>query len=421
MANKPKSSRGRSKKASAKAASATETDDVIEAPETGAQAHDDAAAAAATPRAPAVHAASADPAEGETAEDGEEAAKKQLSFSASRQFPNWLAEQKASLVFTTYQAGRVFFVGTREGGRVSLFERFFNRAMGLAVDGDKLWLASLFQLWKFTNSLQPGQTWGRGYDRLYVPRVGFTTGDIDLHDIGVDDKGRVIFVNTLFGCLATVSTDYSFQPLWKPPFISRLAAEDRCHLNGLAMDGGKARFVTAVGRTDVADGWREHRQSGGVVVDVQSGEMACTGLSMPHSPRVHNGTLYVLNSGQGEFGKVDLATGKFEPIAFIPGYLRGMSFINNFAVVATSKPRDGTFSGLALDDRLKKAGVEARCGISVIDLNTGDAVHWLRFDSIIEEMYDVAVLPGSTRPAALGFRTDEIRRVLSMPPGASGR
>ena len=417
MANKPKSSRGRSKKAPAKAAPATaDADDVIETP-AAAEERDTPVAAAA----PAVQRAAAEPAEGESGEDGEEAAKKQLSFSASRQFPNWLAEQKASLVFTTYQAGRVFFVGTREGGRVSLFERFFNRAMGLAVDGDRLWLASLFQLWKFTNSLQPGQTWGRGYDRLYVPRVGFTTGDIDLHDIGVDDNGRVIFVNTLFGCLATVSTDYSFQPLWKPPFISRLAAEDRCHLNGLAMDGGKARFVTAVGRTDVADGWREHRQSGGVVVDVQSGEMACTGLSMPHSPRVHNGTLYVLNSGQGEFGKVDLATGKFQPIAFIPGYLRGMSFINNFAVVATSKPRDGTFSGLALDDRLKNAGVEARCGISVIDLNSGDAVHWLRFDSIIEEMYDVAVLPGSTRPAALGFRTDEIRRVLSMPPGASGR
>lgn len=354
-------------------------------------------------------------------EGGEAATKKQLSFSASRQFPAWLQEQRASLVFTTYQAGRVFFVGTREGGRVSLFERFFNRAMGVAVDGERMWLASLYQLWKFTNTLQPGQTWGKGYDRLYVPRIGFTTGDIDLHDIGVDGKGNPVFVNTLFSCLATVSADHSFQPLWKPRFVSRLAAEDRCHLNGLAMAGGKARFVTAVGRTDVADGWREHRVSGGIVVDVESNEIICTGLAMPHSPRVHKGGLYVLNSGQGEFGRVDLATGRFQPIAFVPGYLRGLSFIENFAVVASSKPRDGTFSGLPLDGRLRDAGVEARCGISVIDLNTGDVVHWIRFDSVISEMYDVAVMPGVRRPAALGFRTDEIRRVLTMPPGANGR
>jgi len=357
------------------------------------------------------------PREGEASDA---AARKQLSFSASRQFPDWLQEQRASLVFTTYQAGRVFFAGTREGGRLSLFERFFNRAMGVAVDGDRLWLASLFQLWKFTNSLQPGQAWGSGYDRLYVPRIGYTTGDIDLHDIGIDGNGNPVFVNTLFSCLATVSADYSFQPLWRPRFVSRLAAEDRCHLNGLAMSRGKARFVTAVGRSDVADGWREHRAAGGLVIDVESSEIVCTGLAMPHSPRIHNGQLYVLNSGQGEFGRVDLATGRFQPIAFIPGYLRGLAFVNRFAVVASSKPRDGTFSGLPLDERLRDAGVEARCGISVIDLDTGDVVHWIRFDSTITEMYDVAVMPGARRPAALGFRTDEIRRVLTIPPGAGG-
>ena len=418
MARKAKTSRSQKRKAAPKAA-ARETA-VAETKTQG--------GAAGAASSPAMRRGATDTAMPETAQveeggeagEGEAQDKKQLAFSASRQFPNWLAEQKASLVFTTYQAGRVFFVGTREGTRVSLFERFFNRAMGLAVHGDRLWLASLFQLWKFTNALQPGQTWGNGYDKLYVPRVGYTTGDIDLHDIGVDRDDNVVFVNTLFGCLATISTDYSFQPLWKPPFLSRLAAEDRCHLNGLAMADGKPKYVTAVGRTDVADGWREHRASGGVVVDVPSSEIVCTGLSMPHSPRVYNGQLYVLNSGQGEFGRVDVKTGKFEPIAFVPGYLRGLSFINNFAVVATSKPRDGTFSGLALDERLKNAGVEARCGISVIDLASGDAVHWLRFDSIIEEMYDVAVLEGAMRPAALGFRTDEIRRVLTMPPPPPG-
>ena len=82
-----------------------------------------------------------------------------------------------------------------------------------------------------------------------------------------------MFVNTLFSCLATLSETHSFAPLWQPPFVSRLAAEDRCHLNGLAMRDGEPRYVTAVAATDVADGWREQRRDGGVVIDVATGEI----------------------------------------------------------------------------------------------------------------------------------------------------
>ncbi len=337
-----------------------------------------------------------------------------LKISASRQFTSWMAETGLSLAFSTYQTGKLFLVGLQPNGRLSIFERTFNRCMGLSVTGDTIYMSTLYQLWRFRNVLEPGRE-NDGYDRLYLPINGHTTGDIDIHDIAVDANGRVIFVNTLFSCLATIGDDCSFVPLWRPPFVSRTAAEDRCHLNGLAMEDGKPRYVTAVAETDVADGWRDKRSGGGCVIDVQSNEIIANGLSMPHSPRVYKGKLWVLNSGAGEFGWIDKKTKKFKPLAFCPGYLRGLGFIGDFAVVGLSKPRgDKTFTGLPLDDALAGKNAEAQCAIQVIDLKTGDAVHWLRMDSLVEELYDVVVLAGVRRPMAVGFKTDEIRRVLTI-------
>ncbi|MFN2169404.1 MAG: TIGR03032 family protein, partial [Anaerolineae bacterium] len=227
-------------------------------------------------------------------------------------------------------------------------------------------------------------------------------------------------VNTLFSCLATTSECYSFAPLWQPPFISRLAAEDRCHLNGLAMAGGAPRYVTAVSQSDVADGWRDQRADGGVLIDVPANEILLRGLSMPHSPRVYRDRVWLLNSGTGDFGYLDASSGRFEPLAFLPGYGRGMGFSGDFAVVGLSGPRKNrTFSGLPLDENLKKRQAKARCGLVVIDLRTGDVVHWVRIEGIVDELYDVAVLPGSKRPMALGLKSDEIRRFLSIAPASS--
>jgi uncharacterized protein (TIGR03032 family) len=344
-----------------------------------------------------------------------------LEIVASRQFPEWLAEQRLSLALTTYQAGKLFLLGLRPDRRLSVFERTFNRCMGLWADGQTIWMSSLYQLWRFENALGAGETHS-GYDRLYVPQAGYTTGDLDIHDVAVDASGRPIFVNTLFGCLATVSERYSFAPLWKPPFISKLAAEDRCHMNGLAMANGRPAYVTAVSASDVADGWRERRRDGGIVIEVATGRVVAKGLSMPHSPRLYRGKLWLLDSGSGFFGRVDLERGAFEPVAFCPGYTRGLAFHGDFAVVGVSKPRENrTFQGLALQENLKTRDAEARCGLLVVDLRTGDVVHWLRIEGVVQELYDVATLPGVVRPMALGFKTDEIRRVLTVaPPGAAG-
>ena len=341
-----------------------------------------------------------------------------LSLTGSRQLTPWMAEQRTSFAFTTYQAGKLFFVGLYPDGRLSIAERTFSRCMGLTASDDGLWMSTLYQLWRFENTLHPGQRY-HSFDKLYIPRYAYTTGDIDGHDIGVTDGGEVVFVNTLFSCLATYSPSHSFIPLWKPPFISRLAAEDRCHLNGLALRDGKLTTVSAVSRADVADGWRDARRDGGIVMDIGSGEVICAGLSMPHSPRWYRGSLYVLDSGNGQFGQVDTASERFEPVAFCPGYLRGLTFVGDFAVVGLSRPRhDGSFSGLNLDDELARRGAVPRCGLAVIDLRTGDLVHQLRIEGVVEELYDVVALPGVRQPHALGFQSDEIRRVLSVgPPG----
>ena len=337
-----------------------------------------------------------------------------LEMSASRQFSAWLAEQNLSIAFSTYQSAKVFLVGLQPSGRLSIFERTFNRCMGLHLDGDTLYLSSLYQLWRFENILAPGQMHD-GYDRLLVPLEGRTTGDLDIHDIAVDRDGRVIFVNTLFSCLATLGEKTSFQPLWTPPFVSKLAAEDRCHLNGLAMKDGNAAYVTAVGQSDVPNGWRDKRQDGGCLIDVASGEVVSGSLSMPHSPRVHQGRVWLLNSGTGELGTVDLKSGHFEALTFCPGYVRGLSFHGDFALVGLSKPREnGTFSGLALDDALKAKNAAPQCGVYVIDLRSGDVVHWLAIDGIVTELYDVVAMPNVRRPMALGFKSDDVRRTISM-------
>jgi hypothetical protein len=373
-----------------------------------------------------------------------------LALQGSRQFTSWLHEQRVSLAFSTYQSGKLFLIGLQPDGRLSVFERTLERCMGLCAtpDAQTLWLSTLYQLWRFENALAPGEQ-ADGYDRLYIPQLAYTTGDIDAHDIAFAQDQRAaahfppegsvvaqsgsappqpgtpvqtpgarfspIFVNTLFSCLAAPSETHSFRPIWRPPFISRLAAEDRCHLNGLATQDGAPRFVTAVSTSDVHEGWREHRRKGGVLIEVPSGEVTTRELSMPHSPRFHEGRLYLLNSGAGEFGTVDIASGKFSPVCFCPGYARGLAIHGHFAVIGLSTCRENrTFQGLPLDELLAAKNVAARCGLQIVDLRTGDAVHSLWIEGVVRELYDVAVLPGVRRPSALGFKTEEIRRTITI-------
>lgn len=338
-----------------------------------------------------------------------------FQISTSRQFQGWLQAENASLMFTTYQVGKVFMLGTNSDGSLHVTERTFPRCMGLggSATSETFWMSSLYQLWRFDNSLAAGKY--QDYDKVYLPQVAYTTGDLDIHDIIIDANDRPVFVNTVFSCLATISERHSFKPLWQPPFISKLVPEDRCHLNGLAAKDGKAAYVTLVGASDVSDGWREHRQDGGMVMDVQTNEVVCQGLSMPHSPRWYKGKLYLLEAGTGYFGSVDLATKTFERIAFCPGFLRGMDFIGDYAVVGMSGVRKNkTFSGLKLDENLKEANAQPRCGLQIINLTTGAIENWVRLEGMIEELYDVKALAQVKRPLLIGTQKEEIRKMISI-------
>lgn len=339
-----------------------------------------------------------------------------FELSTSRQFTSWLAAQDTSLAFSTYRAGKLFLLGLKPDGSLSVFERTMERCMGLYVSGNSLWVSTLYQLWRLENVLDSGQNQD-GFDRVYLPQVGYVTGDLDIHDIATDEDGNILFANTLFSCLATTNTTHSFAEVWRPPFISKLAAEDRCHLNGLAMLDGKPKYMTAISNSDGVDGWRDRRTDGGVVIDVTTDEIIASGLSMPHSPRVLDGKLWILNSGTGYLGTIDLEDGAFEPIAFLPGYGRGLTFVgDHYAVVGLSLPRNSkTFGGLPLEENLKSRNMDARCGLVIINLKSGDIVDWLRIESnVVDELYDVVALPGVTRPSAIGFQSDEISRVLRV-------
>ncbi len=332
-----------------------------------------------------------------------------LEMNGSRLFVTWLKDQNASLAFTTYQAGKLFMIGMKDDANLSVYERTFERCMGLGLGRNGFWMSNLYQMWRFENFLDSGTT-PEGHDAVYVPITGHTTGDIDVHDIHERADGTPVFVATRFNCLAQLSERGSFEPIWHPPFIDRIAAEDRCHLNGMACDGDVPRFVTCVGASNVAEGWREHRRGGGLVIDVASGETVVGGLSMPHSPRLYRGDLWMIQSGSGEFGRVDLDSGRFEPLCFLPGFARGLSFTGKYAVIGLSHPREGrTFEGLALNERLKAEGVSHKCAICVVNLETGDLEHRLEIEGVVQELYDVAVIPKVRRPSLLGFRSDEIR------------
>ncbi len=346
----------------------------------------------------------------------------ELALTASRQLTDWMARERVSLGFSTYQAGKLFLVGLQPDGRLSIYERTFNRCMGLHVSDDArtIWMASLYQLWRLENFVPDGESTPDGYDALYVPTLGHTTGDIDVHDIQCRSDGTPVFAATLFNCLATVSDTHSFRPVWRPPFISALVPEDRCHLNGLAQDPGtkEPAYVSAVSRSDVSDAWRDRRLGGGLLMDVRTSDVIADSLSMPHSPRVHPdfpGRVWLLNAGTGFFGYVDLHTGRFEEVAFCPGFGRGMTFVGRNAVIGLSAARENrTFQGLPLDEALRSRDAEARCALQVINLDTGTTEHTLRIEGVVRELYDVVALRGVVRPKLLGFKSDEIRRMLRV-------
>ncbi len=355
-----------------------------------------------------------------------------VDFSMSGGLVPRLGRLGVSLAFTSYQSGILYMLGRSPGRGAHVHQSAMPKPMGLAHDGQGgLILAGGFQIMELSNVLAPHERVNNQFDHCYVPRRVHMTGHLDAHDVARGPDGAPIFVNTRFNCIATVDARHSFREIWRPSFVSELVDEDRCHLNGMAVDEqGAPAYATAVSRSNTIDGWRDRRGDGGVLIDIKKNEVVLDGLSMPHSPRLHRGELWLLNSGTGELGVVKGLGGKgkkkatFEPRAFCPGFLRGLAFHEGFAFVGLSKPRYKRFEGLALDERLKAADSEPWCGVQVIDLSSGSCVDWFRIDGGVAELYDVEVLRGVVCPMTVSPMSGDIAQLITYegrttPPQAA--
>ena len=338
--------------------------------------------------------------------------------SFSRGFADWLHRNRTALVCSTYQTGHLIFIGARSSGQLAMTTAAFSRPMGLVAFSQRIYLAAQHEIWRLENVLRPGEVANDTFDRLFVPRNAQLTGDLDTHEIAVEPSGRIVFANTKHSCLATLSTIQSFKPIWKPKFISKLAAEDRCHLNGIAMEQGQARYVTACSQTDVVDGWRDRRHDGGVLIDITNDQVIADGLSMPHSPRVQGEHIYLLESGRGFLTRVERATGRREDVAFCPGFARGLVLHGDYAILTLSLPRAGSFTGLALEASLQERGATARCGVQIIDTRNGDVVEWTRFGGDVTELFDVAAIDGARCPRGLGPTDGDLSETIRWETGA---
>jgi len=326
--------------------------------------------------------------------------------------PDILRRLGISLAVSTYQAGKVILV-RREGNKINTHFRNFLRPMGIAVRPQRISIGCHTTVETYQNAPEaiarldpPGP-----HDACYVPRAVVHTGAIDIHDMAWGTNNALWGVNTRFSCLCTFDFDNSFVPRWRPPFISALAAEDRCHLNGLAMVDGSPRFVTALGKTDKAGGWRANKRDGGLLMDVTRNRVLFEKLSMPHSPRWHGNALWMLESGRGSLAHLNLKTGEKTDIARMPGFTRGIDFAGPLAFVGLSKVREtATFSDFPLLEEL----TERVCGVYVVHLETGKVVGFVRFEGDVEEIFAVQVLPHAF--PELMERDDERLQSIYMVP-----
>ena len=336
----------------------------------------------------------------------------------SSNFPSLLRQMGASLLVTTYQAGKLVVVRD-EGDHLNTHFRVFQAPMGMALKGDRLAIGTSFQIWEYvdvpavTARLDPPTR----HDACFLPRSCHITGNIQIHEMAWGAHDELWVVNTRFSCLGTIDRAASFTPRWRPPFVSALEPTDRCHLNGLAMVDGRPRYVTALGQTDTPAGWRQKKARGGVLIDVDSGEVMTRGLSMPHSPRWHGGRLWVCESGSGTLGHVDLNTAKYQPIAQMPGFTRGLDFHGSFAFVGLSQVRESAvFSGIPITERL--TAEERTCGVCVVNLLTGHVVALLRFETAVQEVFAVTVLPGKRYPELINDDETLMQNSFTVPDAA---
>ncbi|MDD3517680.1 MAG: TIGR03032 family protein [Chromatiales bacterium] len=327
-------------------------------------------------------------------------------------FPDLLRQLGCSLLATTFQAGRLILIRP-DGASLNTHFHAVHRPMGLAADRERIFVGAHNAVLEYRNvpavadRLDPP---GR-HDAVYLLRNQHVTGHVDIHEMAFAGN-ECWYVNTLFSCLCTLDNEHSFVPRWKPSFVSGYAPEDRCHLNGLAMQERRPKYLTALGRSNTREGWRANKRDGGVLLDHESGEIVAAGLCMPHSPRLYRDRLWLLESGKGSLATVDPASGRIETVAQLPGFTRGLDFIGPIAFVGLSQLRaSNPFTDIPLTDE----NPERSSGIWAVNVETGGVIAFLRFSASVEEIFAVQVLPGLVSPHILDERDPLLDSTWAIP------
>jgi len=331
----------------------------------------------------------------------------------SPNLPELLWQLNCTVALSTYQAGKVVFISPKNEDELVQLPRTFKNAMAIGIDGRKLAIASDGTVVVMTN--EPALAKGYPnqpdtYDGIFMPRVTYYTGHLDIHGLAWGEKG-LWAVNTVFSCLCLIDEDYSFKPQWQPGFISKLAPEDRCHLNGMAVKEGSPLWVTALGKGDDTKSWRKEITTGGVIIHVPTNEIIAGELPMPHTPRLYDGRLYLLFSATGEIVIFDTEKGTHETVNKIPGFIRGMSRCGDYLFIGQSKIRK---NASAFKD-LKIAKDATESGFTVLHLPTGSIVAELKYQASVDEIYDIEVIPGFRRPGIINTEKDTPKMALSLP------
>lgn len=334
----------------------------------------------------------------------------------SPNFSEILQQLQATLVISTYQAGKVVFISAKDSESLIQLPRTFNKAMGIAISDDqqKMAIATQSEVVVCKNDLQLAEAYPNKegvYDALFMPRATFYTGMVDMHDLHFGKDGKLWGINTVMSALCEIDAEFSYKPVWKPFFISDYAGEDRCHLNGLAMKEGIPKYATALGQGNTPKSWRQNISQTGVVLDIETNQIIAESLGMPHSPRLYDDGLYVALSAEERIIRIDPKTHEIETIAKIEGFVRGMTRIGDYLLVGKSKLRKNSsvFKELAIAQKADEAGID------MIHIPTGVVHAKLRYLASVDEIYDVQILTGVVRPNILNTYTDLHTKALTTP------
>jgi uncharacterized protein (TIGR03032 family) len=338
-----------------------------------------------------------------------------LSCTSTPGFVQTLDHLRASVMISTYQAGKVVLISAKNNQQLIQFPRTFVKPMGIALSGERLAIATQNEVVVYSNSPGQGVNYPKKpnvYDVIYIPRAKYYTGELDIHDVHFTKAG-LLAVNSRFSCVSLIDDTYSFKEVWRPSFITNMLPEDACHLNGMVVVDDKPKYLTALGETNTSKGWRATKANGGILIDADTQNIILRGLPMPHSPRLFKEGLFVLLSGTGELARVDIDKQTYEVIHQFNGFVRGMDRVGDFLFIGLSKLRT---TSTAFGD-LPIAAHSPFCGVVIFHLPTRKVIGELKYETSVEEIYEVRVLRNSVRPTILSIDKNEHDGIIQLQDG----